>query len=165
LGLVVSGGGLALSKHGEEGESPHGHLIQISCFVLFFAVWVLDSFIFNYSTFLASYFPWFVRLAFALAVFIVALAVIEVAHSHLHSMKSGKLMTTGIYGHIRHPLYLGTVLLYLPFILWSFSLLSIIPWLIAIVGYNSMANYEEQLLTKRFGKEYAEYKKRVRKWV
>jgi protein-S-isoprenylcysteine O-methyltransferase Ste14 len=106
-----------------------------------------------------------VHLALALVVFIVALAVLELAHNHLHSMKAGELMTTGVYGHVRHPLYLGTLLLYLPFTLWSFSLLSIVPWLIAIVAYNKMANYEEQFLTKRFGKEYLEYKKRVRKWI
>lgn len=154
-----------MSKHGEEGELPHGHLLQVSCFVLFFAVWFLDSFFFNYSTFLAGYVSYPVRLALALGVFIAAIAVIELAHSHLHSMKLGKLMTTGIYGHIRHPLYLGTVLMYLVFTFWTFSLLSLVPWLIAAVAYNEMASYEEQLLTKRFGKEYSEYKKRVRKWI
>jgi protein-S-isoprenylcysteine O-methyltransferase Ste14 len=154
-----------LSKHGEEGELPHGHLIQVTCLVLFFAVWFLDSFVFNYSTFLATYLPWLVHAALSIGVFIVALVVLELAHGRLHSMKTGKLMTTGIYGRIRHPLYLGTLLLYLPLILWSFSLLSIIPWLIAVIAYNKMANYEEQLLTKRFGKEYIDYKKRVRKWI
>jgi len=80
-------------------------------------------------------------------------------------MKSGKLMTTGIYAHVRHPLYLGTLLLYLPFTFWTFSLLSLIPWLIAAVAYNKMANHEERVLVGRFGKEYTEYKKRVRKWI
>jgi protein-S-isoprenylcysteine O-methyltransferase Ste14 len=154
-----------LSKHGEEDELPHGHLIQVTCLVLFLAVWFLDSFVFNYATFLATYLPWLVHAVLSIGVFIVALAILELAHSHLHSMKSGKLMTTGIYGHIRHPLYLGTLLLYLPFIFWSFSLLSIIPWLIAVAAYNKMANYEEQLLGKRFGKEYLDYKKRVHKWI
>jgi protein-S-isoprenylcysteine O-methyltransferase Ste14 len=104
-------------------------------------------------------------LVLALGILVIGLAVTELAHSHLHSMRSGKLMTTGIYGHIRHPLYLGTLLLYLPFTLWSFSLLSLAPWLIAVVAYNKMANYEEQVLTKKFGKEYVDYKKKVRKWV
>jgi protein-S-isoprenylcysteine O-methyltransferase Ste14 len=154
-----------LSKHGEEGELPHGHFLQVFCFVFFLAVWFLDSFIFNYSTFLAGYVPWLVRLALALGILVIGLAVMQLAHSHLHSMKSGKLMTTGIYGHVRHPLYLGTLLLYLPFTAWSFSLLSLIPWLIAVVAYNTMANYEERLLAERFGKEYVEYKKKVRKWI
>jgi protein-S-isoprenylcysteine O-methyltransferase Ste14 len=154
-----------LGKHHEEDELPHGHLLQVSCFVLFLAVWFLDSFIFNYSTFFACYVPWLARLGLALGVLVIGLAILELAHSHLHSMKSGKLMTTGIYRHTRHPLYLGTLLLYLPFTFWSFSLLSFIPWLIAGVAYNKMANYEERLLTERFGKGYAEYKKRVHKWI
>jgi protein-S-isoprenylcysteine O-methyltransferase Ste14 len=155
-----------LGKHSEEGELPHGHLLQVSCFVLFLVVWFLDSFIFSYSTFFAGYVPWLSRLALDLGVLVIGLAILELAHSHLYSMKSGgKLMTTGIYGHIRHPLYLGTLLLYLPFTFWSLSLLSLIPWFIAIAVYNKMANYEEQVLAKRFGKAYVEYKKRVRKWI
>jgi protein-S-isoprenylcysteine O-methyltransferase Ste14 len=156
---------LILSKHGEEGELPHGHLLQVLCLIFFLAVWFLDSFIFNYSTFLAAYLQWWLRLAIAIIIFVIGLAVMQLAHSHLHSMKSGKLMTTGIYAHVRHPLYLGTLLLYLPFIAFSFSLLSLIPWLIAVLAYNKMANYEERLLTERFGKEYVEYKKKVRKWI
>lgn len=149
----------------EEDELPHGHLLQVSCFVFFLTVWFLDSFMFRYSTFLAGYVPCLVRLALALIVLVIGLAVMQLAHSHLHSMKSGKLMTTGIYGHIRHPLYLGTLLLYLPFTLWTFSLISLVPWLVALVAYNKMANYEEQLLAKRYGKEYVDYKRRVRKWI
>ena len=158
-------GKVPLSKHGEEGELPHGHLLQVSSFLLFLAVWFLDSFIFNYSTFLAGYIPCLIRLGLALGVLVIGLALLQLAHSHLHSMKSGKLMTTGIYGHIRHPLYLGTLLLYLPFTLWTLSLFSIVPWLVALVAYNKMANYEEQLLTKRYGKDYIDYKKRVRKYI
>lgn len=154
-----------MSRRDEEPELPHGHLLQISCFVLFLAVWFLDSFIFGYSAFLAGYVPYVVRLALAICVFVIALAIIELAHGHLHSMKSGKLMTTGIYAHVRHPLYLGTLLLYLPFTFWTFSLFSLVPWLIAVIAYNKMANYEEQVLIVEFGKKYVEYKKKVRKWI
>jgi len=154
-----------LTRYRKEPELPHGHLLQISCFILFGVVWFLDSFIFGYSTFLAGYVPYLARLALALGVLIIALAIIELAHGHLHSMKSGKLMTTGIYAHVRHPLYLGTLLLYLPFTFWTFSLLSLVPWLIAIVAYNKMASYEEQVLAREFGRKYLEYKKKVRKWI
>lgn len=156
--------GNRLSKHHGEDELPYGHLLQVSCFILFLTVWLLDSFVFSYSTFLVGYLPWIVRLALALGVFLAGLAIIELAHGHLRSIKSGRLMTTGIYGQVRHPLYLGTLLLYLPFILWTFSLLSLVPWMVAFAAYNRMASYEERLLTRRFGRKYAEYKKRVRKW-
>ncbi|WXG43734.1 MAG: isoprenylcysteine carboxylmethyltransferase family protein [Promethearchaeati archaeon SRVP18_Atabeyarchaeia-1] len=154
-----------MSRHHEEGELPHGHLLQISCFLLFLSVWFADSFILGYSTFLAVYIPCLVRVGLALSVLVIGLAITELAHSHLHAMKAGKLTTTGIYGHARHPLYLGTLLLYLPFTLWSFSLLSLVPWFVAFAAYNRMANYEERLLTSRFGKEYVDYKKKVRKWI
>ena len=31
--------------------------------------------------------------------------------------------------------------------------------------YNTLADYEENLLEERFGDEYLEYKKNVRKWI
>jgi protein-S-isoprenylcysteine O-methyltransferase Ste14 len=55
--------------------------------------------------------------------------------------------------------------MYLGFTFYSFSLLSLLPWFVAVAAYNKMANYEEQMLAKRFGKEYLEYKNRVRKWI
>lgn len=154
-----------MSGHNKNSELPHGHLLQVSCFVLFLAIWFLDSFLFNYTTFLAGYIPWLDRLALSLGVFAAGLAITELAHGHLHSMKSGKLATTGIYSHVRHPLYLGVLLMYLGFAFYSLSLLSFVPWLIAVAAYNKMANYEEEVVTKRFGNEYLEYKKRVRKWI
>jgi protein-S-isoprenylcysteine O-methyltransferase Ste14 len=154
-----------MSRHGEDSEIPHGHLLQATCFVLFLIIWSLDSFIFNYSTFLTSYASWFLCLAVSLAVFVIGLVVTQLAHGHLQTLKSGKLVTTGIYSHVRHPLYLGVIVMYLGFTFYSFSLLSLLPWLLAVAAYNKMANYEEQVLAKRFGKEYLDYKKSVRKWI
>jgi protein-S-isoprenylcysteine O-methyltransferase Ste14 len=105
------------------------------------------------------------RLAVCLVIFAVGITVTELGHSHLQTLKSGKLVTTGIYSHVRHPLYLGVIVMYLGFTFYSFSLLSLLPWLLAVAAYNKMANYEEQVLAKRFGKEYLDYKKSVRKWI
>jgi len=75
------------------------------------------------------------------------------------------IIDTGILAHIRHPLYLGTLLIYLGFILGTFSIISFLIFLFIIFLYNKMATYEEQDLERIFGEEYIEYKSRVPKWI
>lgn len=74
-------------------------------------------------------------------------------------------MTTGIFAHVRHPMYLGIVLTYLGHIVGTLSLLTFVPWFLILILYVRMANYEEEQLEKKFGEEYLSYKKRVPKWI
>ena len=53
------------------------------------------------------------------------------------------------------------ILLYLGLILMTFSLASVIVWLVIVVFYYWISGYEERLLLERFGSEYEAYKKRV----
>ncbi len=80
-------------------------------------------------------------------------------------MPPRKLVKEGIYGHIRHPIYLGWILALLSASLFygSLSLLVIFVLLIFFIHIQSVK--EEEELLKRFGKEYTEYKKKVPMWV
>jgi protein-S-isoprenylcysteine O-methyltransferase Ste14 len=76
-------------------------------------------------------------------------------------------MTGGILGYIRHPMYFGILLIYLAFLAFLFlstSLLCMGFFIIVLITYNKMANYEEKVLEKLFGEEYLEYKQNVSKW-
>ena len=75
------------------------------------------------------------------------------------------IIETWILAHVQHPLYLGTLLIYLGFILGTFSIISFLIFLFIIFHYNKMATYEEQDLERIFGEEYLEYKSRVPKWI
>lgn len=79
--------------------------------------------------------------------------------------KAPTLIDTGLLAYVRHPLYLGVLLLYFGFILGTFSIISFLMFLIVIFLYNKMATYEEQDLERIFGEEYLEYKRRVPKWI
>ncbi len=75
--------------------------------------------------------------------------------------KGQKVIDTGLYGIVRHPMYAATVLMFLsiPLILGSFvsfALFLLYPALIAVRIIN-----EEQVLTKELC-GYAEYKKKVK---
>ena len=76
------------------------------------------------------------------------------------------LVTTGIHGRTRNPIYLGFFLMYVGAGIAAHS-----PWILALtlpiaiaVRYGVVAR-EEAYLERRFGAAYSTYKARVRRWV
>lgn len=72
-----------------------------------------------------------------------------------------KVIDTGLYGIIRHPLYTSTILLFLSVPLVLGSLFSFIIFLIYPVILVKRTKNEEQVLEKGLA-EYPEYKKRIK---
>lgn len=73
----------------------------------------------------------------------------------------GQLVTTGLYGHIRHPQYLGFLLLTLGMnILWI-AISTLIMWPILAILYYRLAKEEEKEMKKKFGEDYQKYKRTV----
>jgi protein-S-isoprenylcysteine O-methyltransferase Ste14 len=74
------------------------------------------------------------------------------------------LVTTGLYGFVRHPIYLGIFISLSTLALMVANLLVLLPTLaLLIVHYASID--EEVILTDRFGNEYREYKKRTPRFI
>lgn len=76
------------------------------------------------------------------------------------------LVTTGIHGRSRNPMYVGMLLLYAGIGIGARS-----PWvlilalpLVVILRYRVVAR-EERYLEQRFGDAYRDYKARVRRWL
>jgi protein-S-isoprenylcysteine O-methyltransferase Ste14 len=73
--------------------------------------------------------------------------------------KKHRLVTTGLYAHIRHPIYGGMVLAALGLAAITRSegrlALAILLWFIV----EQKAKFEEAALAQRYGEEYAAYKK------
>ena len=70
------------------------------------------------------------------------------------------LVSTGIYGYVRHPIYSGILLSLVAFGLYTFSLFKIlIVLLLALVLYFK-SSLEEKLLLQRY-EEYSAYKKKT----
>jgi protein-S-isoprenylcysteine O-methyltransferase Ste14 len=71
------------------------------------------------------------------------------------------LVTTGIYAHVRHPQYLGFLLLTLGInFLWT-TFSTLILWPILALLYYRLAKEEEKDIEAKFGEEYREYMRRV----
>jgi len=80
-------------------------------------------------------------------------------HKRMHSGK-GKLVTDGIYSRLRHPMYLGEILMLLGAPILGQSLLTIFLSPIFIVQILIWRYLEEKELVKEFP-EYREYRKRT----
>ena len=73
-----------------------------------------------------------------------------------------ELITTGLYQHVRHPIYTGMLLMILGTELSFATLGAGIGFLIILVGILLKLKQEEALLTKHFAQEYLSYKKRAK---
>lgn len=72
-----------------------------------------------------------------------------------------QVITKGIYLKIRHPMYVGIILIHLGFPLAfnrMWTLLSAVLWIGMVLLWRA---WEEQELQKKFGKKYLDYKKRT----
>lgn len=69
------------------------------------------------------------------------------------------LVTTGIYSRIRHPIYVGLILVHIGFPLAVRSLVTLVSAAIWTPLIALWMHWEEQSLERRFGREYVEYKR------
>ncbi len=150
-----------------EREHPFNHLFQLLMPIVFLIVWLLDSFILNLSTFPSKAAPIIFRLLLAAVTFIIALILLNLSHKAIFSEgeEPGRVIDTGIMGYVRHPMYLGSMLIYVAFFLTTLSVVSLFLFGIVFLVYNRMASYEEEQLEVLFGEEYSTYKTRVKKWI
>lgn len=75
--------------------------------------------------------------------------------------RTTKLVKSGLYSVIRHPLYLGWILMHLVAILFFQHWVVIILEGIGMVCVYFIAIQEETTLIEKFGEEYVEYMKKV----
>lgn len=82
---------------------------------------------------------------------------LKVAETH----RAERIATTGVYSIVRHPQYLGGILSHIgfSFLLLGMCSLLVTPLVIALIY--SISWKEETELTKEFGQEYADYKRKV----
>ncbi|MEA3313933.1 MAG: isoprenylcysteine carboxylmethyltransferase family protein [Caldisericota bacterium] len=71
--------------------------------------------------------------------------------------ETSALVDTGIYSVVRHPLYLGLLLMYLAIILWSQHGLTIIVGIIGMMCVYLISRQEDQRLIGKFGDDYKSY--------
>jgi len=150
----------------KNGEYPFGDTGQLILLGVFLIVWVGDSFFLHTSTFLSDYVPLYVRLVILGLTLAAAMYLFRSGHVVVsHEQRPNSVVATGAFRHVRHPLYLGSILTYLGLTVSTASLFSLALLAGIFVFYNYIASYEEELLETEYGEEYRKYKMRTGKWV
>jgi protein-S-isoprenylcysteine O-methyltransferase Ste14 len=158
-------------RHGDRsdllGEHVWGDAGQLILFLIFLVVWIGDSFIFKYSTWLSGYVSIYVRLAIALVILsgsaYFARSGLRIVFGEIREQPI--VIRKGVFNRVRHPIYLGSLLIYLGLIVLTLSIVSFILWLGIIVFYHAISRYEEKLLLDKFGEEYEKYMNEVPMWI
>jgi len=154
-----------VQRHREDltGEHKFGDAGQLIIAVLFIIVWVLDSFVFKYSTFLNNYIPLAVQLILGSIMLIIAFYFarngMKIIFGEVQEKPS--VIRKGVLGIVRHPIYLSEIVFYLGLIFYRTSLAAAVIWIIAIVFLHYISRFEEKLLLARFGDDYKQYMRDV----
>jgi len=156
--------------HGLGSEHPLCDRIQRLMLILFFVVWSIDSFgffMFGYSTVIFEALAFPVLVAGTLVSLCLSFYLVSKSHKAVleQVLDPPRLVDSGVYAWVRHPMYLGTLLFCLAFLFISISLVSIVIWVAFFVFYDRMATYEEKNLIEILGEQYTAYQKRVSKWL
>lgn len=77
----------------------------------------------------------------------------------------GRLITSGIYGHIRHPQYTGFFLITLGMMLEWATLPLIVLYVLVLFMYYRLAKREEKDMVAEFGAEYEEYRRKTKMFI
>ena len=150
----------------KKGEHPLGDAGQLILFGVFMVIWILDSFVMGRSTFLSRYIPLFIRLIILGVALSTAFYLFKSGHVVVTpDQRPTEVVSTGAFRYVRHPLYLGSIFVYLGLTVSTASLFCLGLLVVVILFYNYIAGYEEKLLEIKLGQAYIEYKENTGKWM
>jgi protein-S-isoprenylcysteine O-methyltransferase Ste14 len=81
------------------------------------------------------------------------------------AQRDGRLATTGAYARIRHPQYLGFVLIMFGFLLQWPTILTLAMFPVLVVMYGYLARREEADMVAQFGRDYEQYSARTPRFI
>lgn len=93
-------------------------------------------------------------------ILLIGLVLLYLGWRAIHR-SNGELITSGIYGYIRHPQYLGILLVTIGLLVQWPTLISLAMWPVLFYMYYNLARKEEKTLEEKFGARYLEYKLKV----
>lgn len=145
------------------GEHKIGDTGQLILLFLFLGVWISDSFVWHYSTFLQERLPDYLRVSMAAGVLILAWYLARKGMKAVFGSQRSEpgVIDSGVFKLVRHPIYTGAILFYLGASLITLSIASALFLVPIITFYILIARYEERILAEEFGEDYLTYKKKT----
>ncbi len=143
-------------------EHPWCDRAQVAMLLTFLAVWSLDSW---YGITACGFLcPWMLRVAAGLTLVGFGGYLVEESHELVIEAEEPGLVDWGVYALVRHPMYLGVLLVYLGLAVATLSVASLALWPTFFYAYDMFAAYEERELVEALRGEYLGYMGRVRRW-
>ena len=149
------------------GEHPFGDTLQLIMLIIFSVVTMADYFFFQTHDCFGGKIPFIIRFPIGLVLIAfggwLALRGIQIV---FHDLRPEPIMITeGMFSKVRHPIYLGAMLVYLGVLSLTLSLLGAAVFLFVMLVYQWLAKHEEKLMLGIFGDKYRNYIRRVPMWV
>lgn len=149
------------------GEHPFGDTLQLIMLIIFSIVIMADYFFFQTHDYFGGKIPFIIRFPIGLVLIAfggwLALRGIQIV---FHDLRPEPIMITeSMFSKVRHPIYLGAMLVYLGVLSLTLSLLGAAVFLFVMLVYQWLAKHEEKLMLGIFGDKYRNYIRRVPMWV
>jgi len=145
------------------GEYRWGDTGQIILLIVFIIGLVLDLFLLRLSDSWQDVVPWYFRIVVFIPLLFVAGYFAQRAHQKVFKEERKEIMIieTDVFAIIRHPMYFGSILIFLGFVILSLSMVALVIFVVIVVFYYYLCRYEEQLLLEKLGDKYKNYMKKV----
>ena len=137
-------------------------------YVLYSGIWILTI----YKTYdNPPAFGWGMALSVALLVYGTGLRFVSLTtlgrsfNSNIVIEKDHKLITTGVYSSVRHPIWLGLIIETLGMIVFSTSFYLIPVWVGTILTVVTQIGAEDRALYEKLGKEAGRYQEGVPRMI
>ena len=145
-------------------EHPEGDKYQLIMFGLFIAIWILDSFVVR-ATLLDYLVPWYLRVAAGALITVIGAYLVNESHKMVIDSGVPEFIDWGVYSMVRHPMYLGIMVIYLGLFVSTISVASLVLLAGIFYVYDRIADYEETQIIENIGERYLEYRKKTRRWL
>ncbi len=149
------------------GEHPLGDTCQLIALMIFLIAGLLDYFLIGFPQKLNNLVSISWRLPISLVLLTIggwlALHGIRVVFGDYH--EDPIMITVDLFARMRHPIYLGAILIYIAVLVLSLSVMASIAWIGVLAMYQWLAKDEERRMLKVFGEDYRTYQQRVPMWL
>lgn len=149
------------------GEHKLGDIGQLVLLFAFILTIIVDIYILKISNNFSQLLSLWIRIPLGLIIIFIggvfAMRGLKIVFNE--TREEPRVIKEGVFKIVRHPIYLGSILIYLGFLVFSMSIIGVAVWLIIILFYYFISIYEEKLLLQKFGDDYKEYIKEVPMWI
>ena len=145
------------------GEHRWGDTGQLIFLFIFIIGVVIDIFIIQLAFSIQTFAPWYIRVPIFIILFLISgyFSRAGLKKVFQEERKTLQVIDSGVFSIIRHPIYFGSLLMYLSFVILTLSVIGFIIWCAIFVFYYYLCKYEEQLLIQKLGNKYKQYMKHV----